>query len=84
MPQQEQPQECEPPKDGEWWVCCYHEALEHFGGGVEAVPADCRLVALRQEFHSCKPMWCLSGEPDPSEDHWLMPIRKVDLGDVKP
>lgn len=67
------------PQDGEWWVCCWAEAVEHFGGKIENVPVDQRLVAYYQKFPSCEPWWCVSGDPDVSRAHWLTPIRKVDL-----
>lgn len=61
----------------EWWVCCYREDVDHHGS-VDRVPAASRFVACKNEFGD-GPKWSLAGCLHGPENHWIVPITKVEL-----
>lgn len=67
---------CTQPKNGEWWVCCHTEDAERLGG-AQNVPQNNRIVAYYNALGD-EPEWELSGSGR-FRQHWLTPIRKVEL-----
>ena len=68
------------PSPGQWWVCCYHLDVYHFGGDPAFVPLAERFVAFCDRHPGGGITWVRAGYGDADVlDRETVYIAQVDL-----